>query len=59
MEMRNQDVETMYADHPLTSHHKGEYKMGQMRKTSEELREDLSFKWRDWSVHFLLMGVRG
>ena len=57
--MRNQDVETMYADHPLTSHHKGEYKMGQMRKTSEELREDLSFKWRDWSVHFLLMGVRG
>lgn len=37
---------------------KGEYEMEQMRKTSEDLREDLSFKWTDWSVHFLLIGLK-
>ena len=32
--------------------------MGQMLKTSEELRDDLFFKGKDWSVHFLLIGFK-
>ena len=38
--------------------YEGDYEMEPMLKTSEELREDFSFNWTDWSVHFLLIGLK-